>query len=144
MGDQPLSGREKLIAVLFLIALLMGGVSLYGLRTPVAPPFTVTGIGCTPTNATGSGAAGTFTLAPGPCTAVMVTLGSPIGAPNGWHCGVGDRTQLAKSVWVPQWIEQASTKTTVTIPIPRASYQDVDLRKENSGTDVISFACSPY
>lgn len=108
-----------------------------------ASPFTVTGIGCSPTNATGNGAAGTFTLAPGPCTAVMVTLGSPAGSPNGWHCNVGDRTQLAKGSFIPQWIESASTKTTVTIPIPRATYQGDDL-KPNAGTDVISFACTAY
>lgn len=108
-----------------------------------APPFTATGIGCTPTNVTGSGAAGTFTLAPGPCTAVMVTMGSPVAAPNGWHCDVGDRSQLAKNEWFGEWTEDASTRTTVTIPIPRAAYQGVN-SKRNTGTDVISFACTAY
>lgn len=108
-----------------------------------APPFTATGIGCTPTNVTGDGAAGTFTLAPGPCTAVMVTMGSPMAAPNGWHCDVGDRTQLAKNVWFGEWTEDASTRTTVTIPIPGAAYQDVN-SKGNGGMDVISFACTEY
>jgi hypothetical protein len=141
--NQQLTRRDKVSASLCLIALVMGGISLYRSHTPAEPPFTVTGIGCTPTNATGNGGAGTFALEPGPCTAVMVTMGSALGAPNGWHCDVGDRTQLARGIFLPQWIEQASTKTTVTIPIPRGAYQDLD-SKGNTGTDVISFACTRY
>lgn len=98
------------------------------------PPFTVVGLGCTPTSTTGAGSAGTFTLAPGPCKAVTITMGSPLKATNGWHCGVGDKTALGSGSWIPQWIETASTTTTATIPIPLAA----------GPGDVISFACSSY
>jgi hypothetical protein len=110
---------------------------------PSSPRFNAIGSGCTVTNFTGRGSAGTFTLTPGPCKAVTIKMGSPLTAPNGWHCTVGDKTMLAKGIWFGEWNEDVSTRTTVKIPIPQAAYQNVD-SKGNTGTDVISFACTAY
>lgn len=97
-------------------------------------PFTAVGAGCMPTNFTGAGSAGTFTLAGGRCTAVTILMDSALKAPNGWHCSAGDKTALAHNIWVPQWYEVASTPRTATIPIPLAA----------DAMDVITFGCKAY
>ena len=137
VAGAPPSRRETLLTILCSIALVMGSVSLYISQKPglnALAPFTATGIGCTPTNPIGDGAAGTFTLGAGPCTAVMITIGAPLTAPNGWRCIVGDKTQQARGVWFGEWSESASTETAATIPIPQAA----------APTDVIGFACTRY
>jgi len=98
--------------------------------------FTYMATGCTPSAASGSAAAGSITLAAGPCTSIVITPNGATGltATNGWICTVGDRTTQAAGTWIPKWGETTSTATTVTIPIPGAA----------GATDVINFSCVPY
>lgn len=94
--------------------------------------FTAAGTGCTVGATSGGAAAGTFTLAAGPCTSVAITINGATGstASNGWTCQAHDRT--APTVLIGG--ESSSTTTTATITIPAGA----------GTTDVISFSCTGY
>jgi hypothetical protein len=95
--------------------------------------FTAVGTGCTIGATVGRGSSGTFTLAAGPCTSVVITMNGATGlaAQDGWTCQVRDRTTQAAGTWIPTWGETTSTTTTATLPIPAAA----------GSTDVIAFNC---
>lgn len=109
--------------------------SSIGLRAPyyheAGTKFTATGTGCTVGATVGGPTGGTFTLAAGPCTSVLITMGgSFVASDNGWTCEAHDKT--APTVLIGG--ESASNTTTATFTIPALA----------GTTDVISFHCTGY
>jgi hypothetical protein len=94
--------------------------------------FTAVGTGCTVGATSGAGTAGTFTLASGPCTSVVVTLNGATGvtATTGWSCPAHDRT--APNVLIGG--ESSSTTTTASFTIPAGA----------GTSDVISYSCTAF
>lgn len=124
-------GQFQIGSRINLVSAGTGHLDIQGATVSTGTKFTAAGTGCTVGATTGGAEAGTFTLAAGPCTTVVLTMNGATGAtaPTGWHCDAHNK--VAAPIWAG---ESSSSTTTATIVIPAGF----------GATDVVSFRCSGY